>query len=436
MQLALAYQPRLDAAVPRMAAVYADGSFARTSSWLLTNEVRYVYDGSLVVQERDSNNIPCVTYSRGLDLSGGFQSAGGIGGLLARTDNALMRRVGSSALQASAFYHADGNGNITMMVDALQNVVARYQYDPYGNILFINGSLADANTYRFSSKEWDSKTGDYHYHFREYTPSLHRWRNADPVGEYGGVNLYGFVHNRPMDSIDPLGLFDAPNFDQGAANWQTRVDGCKATVNQSITTDFGALGATLLNTMMDVGNGTMQFVAAIPHIGGENTYRFAQNPSWENSPYLLKDINTSLGVALFFAPGIQPLASEMSTMRVNGPPSTVAAKGPVRAFEVGTADDLLARSVKNDKLDIHHVGQAHPFEQIISDYNRGSAPAIAVPRAQHTTIPTVRGQCTATARDQLAKDIRDLRNYTDAPNSSLRELIDLNKQKYPNALQK
>jgi len=114
----------------------------------------------------------------------------------------------------------------------------------------------------------------------------------------------------------------------------------------------------------------------------------------------------------------------------------LAAKGPVTAFEVGTADDLLARSVRGDKLDIHHVGQAHPLEQIVPGYDRATAPAIAVPRAQHSTIPTVRGPYTGTARDQLAKDIRDLRNYTDAPNSSLRELIDLNKQTFPNAFQK
>ncbi|MEI7728029.1 MAG: RHS repeat-associated core domain-containing protein [Verrucomicrobiota bacterium] len=177
-----------------------------SSSWLLTNEVRYVYDGSLVVQERDSNNIPCVTYSRGLDLSGGFQSAGGIGGLLARTDNALMRRVGSSALQASAFYHADGNGNITMMVDAIQNIVARYQYDPYGNPLGISGSLADANTYRFSSKEFHVPSGLPYYGRRYYNPGLQRWINADPIGEYGGLNLYGFVGNDPQNWLDSFGL--------------------------------------------------------------------------------------------------------------------------------------------------------------------------------------------------------------------------------------
>ncbi|MEI7731569.1 MAG: glycohydrolase toxin TNT-related protein [Verrucomicrobiota bacterium] len=180
------------------------------SSWLLTNEVRYVYDGSLVVQERDSNNVPCVTYSRGLDLSGLLQGSGGIGGLLARTDNALMRRVGSSALQASAFYHVDGNGNVTMLVDAIQNIVARYQYDPYGNPLGISGSLADANHYRFSSKEWHPNSGLYYYLYRYYSANLQRWMNADPLGELGGRNLHRFNGNNPVDNVDPFGLTNEP----------------------------------------------------------------------------------------------------------------------------------------------------------------------------------------------------------------------------------
>lgn len=37
-------------------------------SWSLTNETRYVFDGLLVLQERDASNNPTVTYTRGFDL--------------------------------------------------------------------------------------------------------------------------------------------------------------------------------------------------------------------------------------------------------------------------------------------------------------------------------------------------------------------------------
>ena len=56
------------------------------STWVETNEVHFIYDGNVVIQERDINNLPLVTYTRGNDLSGSLQGAGGIGGLLARTD--------------------------------------------------------------------------------------------------------------------------------------------------------------------------------------------------------------------------------------------------------------------------------------------------------------------------------------------------------------
>lgn len=32
--------------------------------------------------------------------------------------------------------------------------------------------------------------------------------NRDPIGENGGINLYGFIGNQPNGSIDPLGLFE------------------------------------------------------------------------------------------------------------------------------------------------------------------------------------------------------------------------------------
>ncbi len=145
-----------------------DGLFRRrirkeytwNGSWVLTKEIHYVYDGRVVLQERDGSNNPVVTYTRGVDLSGTRQGAGGIGGLLARTD------------ANSAFYHADGNGNITAMIDGNQNVVAKYSYDPFGNTLAASGTLADVNTYRFSSQEYHSNSGLLLYLYRAYDPNL------------------------------------------------------------------------------------------------------------------------------------------------------------------------------------------------------------------------------------------------------------------------
>jgi RHS repeat-associated protein len=175
----------------------------------------YVYDGPLVIHERDTNNNPQVTYTRGLDLSLSLRGAGGIGGLLARTDS-----------NGPACYHSDGNGNITALIDADQYVAARYEYDPYGRLIGKWGRLADANRYRFSSKEFQPASGLYYYGYRFYEPNFGRWLNRDPIQERGGLNLYSFNGNNPANRIDPLGLFvsadpnDANTFAQAAEQMQ------------------------------------------------------------------------------------------------------------------------------------------------------------------------------------------------------------------------
>lgn len=71
------------------------------------------------------------------------------------------------------------------------------------------GPLATVNTYRFSSKEVDLRTGQYYYGYRYYEPNLQRWLNQDPIEEQGGINLYAYVGNNPINTIDPSGLFGA-----------------------------------------------------------------------------------------------------------------------------------------------------------------------------------------------------------------------------------
>src|SRR5437016_1539129 len=50
-----------------------DGKFRRrirkeyswiNSAWVPTSEVRYIYDGNVVIQERDANNMPTLTLTR------------------------------------------------------------------------------------------------------------------------------------------------------------------------------------------------------------------------------------------------------------------------------------------------------------------------------------------------------------------------------------
>ena len=171
---------------------------------MITNQIGYIYDGMMVIQERDINNNPTATYTRGLDLSMTRQGAGGIGGLLARNDS-----------NGPAFYHADANGNITALLDTNQFIAARYEYDPYGRLIGKWGRLADANRYRFSSKEYQPASGLYNYGYRFYEPNFSRWLNCDPIGERGGINLYRAMFNNALSWIDSFGLDNMYNVSAG-----------------------------------------------------------------------------------------------------------------------------------------------------------------------------------------------------------------------------
>ncbi len=167
-------------------------------------------------------------WTPGDDLSRTLEGAGGIGGLLARSDG-----YSGGNWTTHNYYFADGNGNITYMINSSQAMVASYRYDPYGNTISKSGALADTNVYRFSSKEIHVNSGMYYYGYRFYDPNLQRWVNRDPLDELGfelltggsspsrkngnsdfenemgdtAPNLYCFVENKPTIEIDPFGLF-------------------------------------------------------------------------------------------------------------------------------------------------------------------------------------------------------------------------------------
>jgi len=192
-------------------------------NWTQTNEIHFVYDGNLVVQELNANNLPLVTYTRGNDLSVTLPGAGGIGGLLARTDMGLWF---AGSIFAHALYHADANGNVTCLIYPNQTVAAKYLYDAFGATLGEYGSLAEANAYRFSSKEWNANAGLYYYLYRFYEPNLQRWLNRDPSEELGflignnsitslSINDINFIidnlHNLQVNSYKSM-RNDAINF--------------------------------------------------------------------------------------------------------------------------------------------------------------------------------------------------------------------------------
>ncbi|UDQ98377.1 RHS repeat-associated core domain-containing protein [Lentisphaerota bacterium WC36G] len=102
-------------------------------------------------------------------------------------------------------YIADGNKNITQLIDMSSGSVAnRYDYSPFGQL------IADVETvenpFKFSSEYAEKETGLIYYNYRYYNPSTGKWINRDPIQEKGGINLYGFALNSAINYWDNLGL--------------------------------------------------------------------------------------------------------------------------------------------------------------------------------------------------------------------------------------
>jgi RHS repeat-associated protein len=160
---------------------------------------RFVYDGWNLIAILNSQSSIIESFVWGNDLSGSQQGAGGVGGLLE------VSYYGSGTTNCFAAY--DGNGNAAALINAADGTtLANYEYGPFGEVIRSTGTMAKNNPFRFSTKYQDDESDLLYYGYRYNKPSTGTWPNRDPLGEEGGVNLYGFIGNNPVNQFDELGL--------------------------------------------------------------------------------------------------------------------------------------------------------------------------------------------------------------------------------------
>jgi hypothetical protein len=104
-------------------------------------------------------------------------------------------------------------------------------------------------------------------------------------------------------------------------------------------------------------------------------------------------------------------------------------------YETGTYNQLARNRVKDTV--IHHVPSRLRGKELVptypSDRMAGPSPAIRLPGEEAAAVDraaTLRTQIPDSARQEVAWQIRDLRNNTNAPNSALQDLINLIKTLY------
>jgi RHS repeat-associated protein len=104
-----------------------------------------------------------------------------------------------AALNLPSYLHADYQGSIVAVSDPWGAGTAN-TYDEYG----IPGA-ANVGRFQYTGQIWLPELGMYHYKARTYSPTLGRFLQADPVGYAGGINLYAYVGNDPLNHLDPTG---------------------------------------------------------------------------------------------------------------------------------------------------------------------------------------------------------------------------------------
>ena len=132
---------------------------------------------------------------------------------------AVSYKANSSTNAVTYYFAHNWRGDITSIYDGNGNVVAKYEYDVWGNVLTVSNAsnqeitdpnhIANLNPFRYRSYYYDSESGLYYLMSRYYDPVTHRFVNADGYFQSGDnildTNMNAYCQNNPIMNSDPTG---------------------------------------------------------------------------------------------------------------------------------------------------------------------------------------------------------------------------------------
>ncbi|WP_267222557.1 RHS repeat-associated core domain-containing protein [Dyella silvae] len=113
----------------------------------------------------------------------------------------LIGRTVGGQLQA---IHDDQVGRPEAVTDASRTVVWRARNYAFDRTV-VQDNVVPLNL-GYPGQYYDAESELWNNGFRDYSPSLGRYIESDPIGLSGGINTYAYVGGNPLSHVDPYGL--------------------------------------------------------------------------------------------------------------------------------------------------------------------------------------------------------------------------------------
>ena len=179
--------------------------------------IDYIIDGAQrrIGKKVDGKLVKGWIYQDGLNP---IAELDGVGNVVSRFVYGTRANVPDYMVKDGIIYRivADHLGSPRLVVDSSTGlVVQELRYDEFGRITL--DTNPGFQPFGFAGGLYDHQTGLVRFGARDYDPEVGRWTAADPIGFGGGLNLYRYSYQNPLNFIDPAG--DIPFLVGAALVW-------------------------------------------------------------------------------------------------------------------------------------------------------------------------------------------------------------------------